>query len=500
MTLVDQAVQIARASREVAAMTFAQRGAYGGYLHADLQVDEAVLTDAVDVYDNGTLPYHRPLPSETHSEMFNRPGRVSINMLKQWIRTWTDAYRSEVARTFYENGVRLDREDSRVTAIQRYYRFAQVDAVMEQVDALMRLTGNVVIRPWYDVAHDELVFHVYHGGQVRIVANPDNPRKPLATILMGSDVVRNDRAEAERVPTAEIFTDDRYVRVYGGDVVANEMLSTRQPPLVHCFNEAPINSWRTQAQGPALAELAVTIDSDMVSLRNYATIMQGHGVMVVKGLEDQQNFVSSPGAALKLGEEGDLYFASPGSPLIDWNATIIELVDQAREAAGIPKTMLDATGAASGAAIIEANGPVAELRQARLKLFRIYETHLIRASLDVLSSANAPGIEIGDPLQWDVSAKFGATSASYGVGEEIARDQHLLNLGVLTTEEILMREFPDEYDTLEEARAELTARLGIQAGEESENMETEDGREIGGAVGASDGSGRDSGGVRDPVE
>ena len=500
MTLIDQAIAIARAQREVAAMTFAQRGAYGGYLHADLQIDEAALTDAVDVYENGTLPYHRALASETHGEMIQRPGRVSVNLLKQWVRTWTDAYRAEVSRTFYENGVKLERQDARVTALQSYYRFAQVDAVMEQVDALMRLTGNVVIRPWYDVTHNELVLHVYHGGQVRIVPNPDNPRRPLATILLGSAIERNNRAEAERVPTAEIFTDDRYVRVYGGEVVANENLTTQAPPIVHCFNVAPTKSWRTHAEGPALAELAVTIDSDMISLRNYATIMQGHGVMVVKGLEDQQNFVSSPGAALKLGEDGDLYFASPGSPLIDWNSTIIELVDQAREAAGIPKTMLDATGAASGAAIIEANGPVAELRQARLKLFRIYETNLVQTVLDVLSSANAPGIDIGDPSAWDVSAKFGATTNSYNVAEEIQRDDHLLALGVLTEEEILMREFPDEYDTLEEARAELAARRGIQAGEGPENMETDNGRETGSALGAGDGRGRDADGVRDPNE
>jgi|GEM_PF-4402629 len=485
-TLIDEAIKIAKAQREVAAHTFARRGAFGGYLHADLQLEETVLTDAVAVYEDGTLPFHRPLPSEKMNEMIDRPGRVSINWLRSWMRIWSDLYRSEVLRKVYVDGVNLDKEDPQLSLLQDFYRVAQADAVLEQVDALLRLTGNVVIRPWYDVAHGELVLHVYHGGQIRIVPNPENPRRPLATILLGSDIVRADDATSERVPTAEIFTADRYLRVWGGEVKVDEPLATGRAPIVHCFNHAPTNAWRTHAEGPALAELSVTIDSDMYSLRNYATIMQGHGLMVVKGVDDQQNFVSSPGAAVKLPEEGDLYFASPGSPLIDWNQTITEMVDAAREAAGIPKTMLDADTAASGAAIIEANGPVAELREARIKLFRMYETNLLRAVLDVLNDANVDGFIGVDPMAWDVSVKYGRQSASYGAAEKIALDQHYLGLGVLTEEEILMRENPDEFDSLEEARAELTARKGVQAGEESANMEIDNGREASQLAGTSD--------------
>ncbi len=115
--------------------------------------------------------------------------------------------------------------------------------------------------------------------------------------------------------------------------------------------------------------------------------------------------------------------------------------------------MLSVETDASGAAIIQANGPVAEIRKARAKVFRNIERDLLRAILYVVRG-HVDGIPADiDPMAWDVSVYYEQPQASASVQDQIALENHDIDLGITTPAEVLMRRRPDAFDTLEDAQA-----------------------------------------------
>ena len=189
--------------------------------------------------------------------------------------------------------------------------------------------------------------------------------------------------------------------------------------------------------------------------------MQGFGVAQIFGQNAGEDLKIGPARVVKFSGDTDrrqgIEFASPNAPLLDRVEVVKALVESIRQAYGIPASMLDVSTDASGAAIVQANGPLAEIRRDRAKVFRRIETDLLRATLMVLSGNGITGDT--KPADWDVSVSYGKPQASASVQDRIAQEKHDLEIGLITPAELLMQRKPDSFDTVEEADEYLRARM-----------------------------------------
>ena len=464
--IAAQAILLAKAARNPPGETLS-RNQQGQVTFSDMQNREQFLASIIAYTEGNTHLFIDPMPGETLKEAQERPGRVSIPKARRWLEIWSSTYCDEPIRTFFQDREELTSDDEVATQLQERYRQAEVDLVLQDVDFGMRQTGNVVIRPWFDQDNDELVIHTYLSNSIRIVPNPNNPSRPFATILIGHRLQRTDdpHATSRHVAVAEIWTPTEFILWDEEKGAERFPLLTQAVPIVHCFEEKPTirTGYYCPCPGPTLVQLNAILDNDFYGQLGYTQLMQGMGVAQIFGYPEGVTPIIGPGRALTFTGRNDrregIEYASTNAPLAEWVDTIQFLADEAREAFGIPQSMLDVTTNASGAAIVQANGPVLEMRRKRQKHFRRIETELCRAIVDVLATHDENfKLRDVDPKSFDVSVKFEDGFVNVGTSERIALDKHLLEIGVLTPAAILMRENPDKFDTIEEAELFLTTQ------------------------------------------
>ena len=453
--VLEQALVLAKAGRVMSSQPF-QRRRQGRWFFEDMQQREGVVGAIFELDRGESFSHIDNLPGQTIREAQEAPGRIWINHLKNWVTLWAATYTQEPTRTFFRKGKRLQDDDPIVHDIQERYRQAQVDEVMRETDRDLRLGGNVVLRPWFDQDHDELVIHRYVSQCIRVVENLNNPRRPPATVLLGCRLDRDSFGSATRIDLAEIWTEDGLTRLVDGAVVNQEELATKIVPLVHAFDKQPDNTTGYFVQGPGLelASLTATLNNDYYSQMGNVLLLQGHGVAMSFGA-GESNLTLGPGRYVAFSGDPDvrqgIEYASPSAPLDDWREIITYLVDIIRETHGIPKSMLSVDFAASGAAIVQANAPLAEMRTQRMKTLRRVENELLRATVAVLEAHDGTFPSGTDPREFSVTVNFGRPSITQSTPDRIAFDNHLIQHGVITPAEILMREKPDEFDTVEGA-------------------------------------------------
>ncbi len=470
--LHGQALAIAAAPRGVVTQPFARRN-NGRWAFFDDQHREATLHAVSDVYSDLTALHNDPMPAEVSrpEEYYDRPGRVAVNHLRRWVDLWAATYSQEPSRVFYRGGVRLDKADPLVVTLNRLYRDAEVNSVLERLDKDLYLYGTAVLRPWWDDDNAELVVHEYQAFNVRVVQNRLNPSRPWATILLGSEREPGRDGAYQRVAVSEIYTPDEWMYVRGSTVVDRAPLPG--DPLVHCFNQTPTltEGYWCHAPGVALAALTVRLSEDGYSQFFHALLMQAVAQAVMHG-NVQGQLELGPGRAVHFPQADDgsrLEYVAPNADLAGFQQGIEWLVQVIRETHGIPQSMLDVHTDASGAAIVQANGPVAELRQRRMKVFRRIETDLLR-SIIAVSRGRVEGISgTVDPAEFDVAVRFEAPQASASVQDTIAQETHDLTYGLVTPAELLMRRKPDEFDTIEDAEAVIQSRVkGLETDQEDD--------------------------------
>lgn len=462
-TVLQEALAQARKGRGGASAVTRLRAGYTPS-EDDMQREAETLT-SYSIYrgrygDTLVRPEDRDIPADKRTA--STDGVMPINHLPRWLDLWSALYCEEPSRTFFHKGERV-KEDSplfaTVEAVQENYRAASVDSVLRKVDALLRLVGNVVLIPHWDALNSEMVIHQYLSYRLRVVRNAANPARPLATIISGRTIGEMDQ---KPVDIAQVWlAEGRYLSMVDGVVKVDE--SPVSVPLVHCFDTLPDNEsgYFVDCPGPALADLAVRIINDGYSDLNFTSLMQGFGVAQIFGQNAGEDLKIGPARVVKFSGDTDrrqgIEFASPNAPLLDRVEVVKALVESIRQAYGIPASMLDVSTDASGAAIVQANGPLAEIRRDRAKVFRRIETDLLRATLMVLSGNGITGDT--KPADWDVSVSYGKPQASASVQDRIAQEKHDLEIGLITPAELLMQRKPDSFDTVEEADEYLRARM-----------------------------------------
>lgn len=455
--LANMALTLAKADRGQQAHPFSRRN-NGRWAFFDDQQREAVLHAVHDIYNYNFALHGDPMPAErTRPEEYaDRPGRLSINHMRRWLEIWAVTYGAEPSRVIYRDGERLGDSDPIVAAIQELYREADVDCVLADVDKDLYLYANEVLRPYWDEDHQELVIHTHKSFDVRVIPNRTNPRKPWATVLLGDDMELGQDGAYEKVPCAEVYLPGEWQYIKGSAIQEREALDI-PPPLVHCFNANPTlrSGYWLEACGVPLAALTVRLSEDGYGPFFESLLMQAIGTMQIFGAVQ---------GGVEIGPKRAMHFPDPesgaraeyiqsGADLMGFQDGLKFLMDTIRESFGIPQSMLSVETDASGAAIIQANGPVAEIRKARSKVFRTIERDLLRAVLYV-TRGRVDGIPGDlDPQAYDVSVYYEQPQASASVQDQIALEDHDIELGITTPAEILMRRRPDAFDTVEDAQA-----------------------------------------------
>lgn len=463
-----EALKLAKLSREQASNPFA-RTHNGNFDIENMQEREGTLRAVHDCYEGifGKYTDPQPVVKNRPNEYLEQPGRIAVNLLKLFVDLLSVSYDDPPERIYYRKGERVKADDPILVALNKHHEAADYDRFMALLDRWMRLFGNVVARPIFDTNAGQLVYHAYPSYCVRVVPNPINPRTPQATILLGYEYEIDDAGKNKQIPTAEIWSQGRFRFMRDGQVTQDEEFADPTVnydfvPLVHCFDSPPFGgkgSYYVNSMGWPLAQQNVRFNEDLISQYIYAALMQAIGILVVKGTT-QGELIISPGRALHFPDPNDgsgVTSVAQGAMLSDFQNAIDFVLKLIRETYNIPESLLTADVTSSGKAIIQASAPLAEIRKHRQPIFARIETELLRATLQELRG-RADGFPIAiEPREWEVALQYPEQQVGMTVTDEIARDKHLLEIGVMTPGDIAMREKPGQYDTREEADADIVA-------------------------------------------
>jgi hypothetical protein len=470
--------------------------------YADLQQREGELLAVLEIYDE-KLERHTELftgQSEESDAVANDAylGRLPISYLRTYTGKLAGLYAlSEPSRKYYYQGKRVDKDHAKYAVVERLeeaYREENANEVLRMADTYAVLCGNAAIHCYYDRDTENVIFNLHPSPYVRVVNNQSNPANPKGVVLWGVDYERQAdnvaRAESISVANAWRYFDGAvdFAQFRGGNMQSDwQRLPLDRIPVTHVFDAKPEprTGYYIPARGHLLCAQTMMINSDYLATLGQACIMQGFSIMVVVGLDGSKKLKIGPGRAVRFDDPNPdipqgVSFEQPNAPLTEMFDIITGLISEIERSHGIPSSSISVETDSSGAAIVQANGPLAEIRNMRKPLFRNVETSLMRNTLAVLS-AFENGFTAEDPNEWDVHVEYEQAKASQSTQDQIAMDMHLLNLGVTTEAEIAMREKPQMFDSPEEAQAWVDANFEQAEPdaeqEETTEEETEDGIE-----------------------
>jgi hypothetical protein len=459
--LLSEVERLARLERGFPVTPFFRRE-FGQWAYREMQSRESLLSAVLEIYRGNIGPYIDPFPSENLAEARRKVGRIQLPLLMSFVNKWNTLYTEEPVRVFEYDGKRLENTDERAQILSELYRKAHINDLLEQADNMLRLTGVVALRPWYDAGNQELVVHLYSANNIRVIENRNNPKRPLAVALVGSYRKEEGDGGATLRQCAEFFTAES-MGVLDGDKISNTALETERPPVAFGWEKYPTNKsgFFVDSPGPGLAAIDRLIANDFTSHLGFVTIMQGFGIPVTWGLQKGSTFAVGPDKTIDFDgdpdKKEDLEFKNTGAPLEEISTVIRSIIDWVRECYDIPRSMLDASMTSSGVAQVEANAPLGILRTRRAKQLRPLESDLVKRASDILRASGVFSSSL-DPAKVGVSVYYPEPQISKSTDKQIAEDTFQLSHGIITRAEIYMREYPDRFDTEEEAEQFLSQR------------------------------------------
>ncbi len=465
VNIFDQAVEISKLKSALASTPFL-RVNHGHIAMHDYAQREALMLAIEQVFRSDFSSHIDPMPAESFREAMHRPGELPLNPLPQWIKKWAALYTDPPERRyFYKKEEIIPKHPlwPAVETLAKKFQETELNEVLRQTDEDLRKYGNTILRPYWCDEENEFLIHRYLSQHIRVIENQKNPRSPYATVLLGNTYENSINEKKSKIQRAEVWTKNRYAYIEDGNILSSESLSTTRPPLVHCFDKIPDNlsGYYILPVGATLANLWVRIKNDFLDQLGYVLLMQGHGTLVIQGIDDSKVEVG-PGRAIQVpagsDNESSVYYASPKISIADWQKVVFGIIDQIRESVGIPDNLLQVRTGASGNAIIQANAPLAELRKDRAKIFRRIETNLLRTSIDVLQAHDFCWRWKTNPQDWDLSISYNQPPVNLSTTDKISEEKHLLEAGVIDSGDIAFSRYPDRWDSAQEARKELKAK------------------------------------------
>jgi hypothetical protein len=413
-----------------------------------------------DMYRGNQLPFIEPHQGESDDEFGKRANLRVLNLSRVVIDVLSGLYRSPVERRLIGGSASF--QDLFTSA----WRANSLDTVLFQADRMTRLQGTVGVQPIWQAG--SLSYRVFPAHRFAVVRDPSNPAEALAVVTLSAGPLWDGRGELSRASFADIWTRDEYARVSEGHVVERRAHGYAALPFAFFRDAEPLDGFWVEGRGRSLCYDNAVLNARLSDLAQVVAL-QGFGVLQVTNPDPGQDMRMGPGRAMSFRVAPNtpygVEFKQPGAPIAELVAELAESVRHILLSQRIPEHALSFNVSAnvSGAAIAAANLPVIEDRLERARLFAGAEARLHAASVAVaavharLDSREAP----------QLSVSFPEPSLARSLDERRVHDDWALKQGLLTPWQIMFRDNPDGYVSLDAAReawiaqrAELQ-RLGV---------------------------------------
>ena len=392
---------------------------------------------ALDFYRGEHLPYIGRNPEETPEEFARRP-KESLNLTRLVIDILSGLYGAPPVRKVAGNPELAAR-------LERAWRENAMDALMLNVDRLVRLVGLVAVRPFYEEPGGALRYWPYTADQLEAVGDPERPWKASALAVRWNELGARGRS----CRRAHLWTDAKFLELRDGAAVVEGENPYGEIPFAIFRDALPAlgGGFFPPGRGPELAESNAVLDMRL-SDDLYTLKMQGFGVAEVINPAPDEPLVLSPGRGVRFEGRAELpmglSFKSTNAPLAELSADIRERVARILLAHRIPESAVSVSlsPGASGIAIRAAHTPIDVDRSERRALFAPAEADLARLSARVLC-AHQPAAGFDAPAEFAID--YAEPAERLTEAERLARAEFQLRQGLTTPWDLALAADPDGF-------------------------------------------------------
>lgn len=385
-----------------------------------------------DMYCGDQLRYITRLPFESAAEFLRRPHKQFLNVTRVIIDVLSQLYRRPVERN-------IDADAGLAKRIQRAWDRNPLDRLLLSVDRLTRLQGVTAVR----VSYEEGEVRYWPWPAHRLVVLPDfnRPDQPAAVIAFA----------AGDGSLAHVWTGSRVSTVAGGRILSEQEHGLGCVPFAFVHDSLPVEGFWTEGRGRVVAYSNAEFNAKLSELA-HTVAMQGFGVMEIVNPDPAQEIAIGPARAISFSVSGDepfgVNFKSPNAPIRDLIEDLEFLLRTLLKTQRIPESVLSVNVGAnvSGVSILAQQTPVLEDRIERQQVFRGFEQQLLDVTCAVLREHE------GLRGEANVRVNYPEPQLELSATERMHVDDWRLRQGMTTPWELMRRDDPDAYPTIEAAR------------------------------------------------
>ncbi len=383
---------------------------------------------AWDMYCGDQVRYIPRLPGESALEFQRRPHKQFLNLTRVVIDVLSQLYRRPVER-------RIDGAER----IARIHASNPMDRLMLGVDRLARLQGVAAVMVTYE--HDEVRYWPWPAHRVIVLPDALRPHVPLAVIAFA----------AGDGSLCHVWDPLRSATVSGGRVIREAEHQYGRVPFAFVHDRLPVDGFWVEGRGRSLAWANNEFNAKLSELA-HTVAMQGFGVMEIVNPDPAQDIAIGPARAIRFTVSGNepfgVNFKSPGAPIRELIEDLEFLLRTLLKTQRVPESLLSVQPLSnqSGVSILAQQTPVLEDRIERQDVFRAFEGELLEVTQAVLQAHEGPQPDA------TIHLNYPEPELEQSAAERIAADEFRLKHGLVTPWELMLRDNPDRFTDLEEAR------------------------------------------------
>jgi hypothetical protein len=387
---------------------------------------------AWDMYCGDQLRYIPRLPGESAAEFLRRPHKQFLNVTRVIIDVLSQLYRRQVERT-------LDADQATRERIQRVWDRNPPDRLLLGVDRLARLQGVAAVRVSYE--RGEVRYWPWPAHRLVAIPDPESPDAPTCVIAFA----------AGDGSVAHVWSDTRVSTVAGGRILSEQEHGLGRVPFALVHDRLPVDGFWVEGRGRAVAYANAEFNAKLSELA-HTVAMQGFGVMEIVNPDPAADIAIGPARAIAFNVSGaepyGINFKSPNAPVTDLIADLEFFLRTLLKTQRIPESVLSVNVGmnVSGVSVLAQQTPVLEDCVERQQVFRAFEQQLIDVTLAVLREHE------GGVGEARLHVNYPEPELEQNANERMAMDDWRLRHGMTTPWEIMRRDDPDAFATLEQAK------------------------------------------------
>ena len=367
-----------------------------------------------------------------------------VNLVRVLIKKRTSLlYREELVREY-------DGPAASAAFIDNLYQDLNIDKFLLSVDIMAELTGTGLVHIAQDDDNESgIKLLLYDGGDISVVANPEDPNiaEAVSLIRVYDKIVNVSGSEhVDRVVEQQIWTDTSLTIYQTGSSGSKPIMQGTES---HNLPVMPFVAFKGEdVEGQYLGHSSATnwrklndTYNRMITNLGYMIKMQSATPIVLSGFESGEGIMVHPGRAINIP-------AGASAGVLDFNPKIgdtLEAVkyieDQIYNTSSVPKVTVVGGKASSGRELMIQWFPLLQVFKEKQVRYQRYELNLANTILNI----------VGLPELKNILVKYPEQSVLPMSAEEDTLDNDI-KLNIKTPIDELMRRKP----SLSEAEAEAT--------------------------------------------